>query len=79
MGRGGDERSFCHEISVASSPFGGLRMRRPIFRDLPDELHLRLVAATTFPTGTMLHVYEPGGVGFASGLTRLAGMTSWLR
>jgi dihydrofolate reductase len=36
---------------------------KPIFRDLPDALHLRLVAATTFSTGTMLHIYEPGGWG----------------
>jgi dihydrofolate reductase len=35
----------------------------PIFRDLPDALHLNLVAATTFSTGTMLHLYEPRGWG----------------
>ena len=36
---------------------------KPIFRDLPDALHLRLVAATTYSTGTMLHIYEPVGWG----------------
>jgi dihydrofolate reductase len=36
---------------------------KPIFRDLPDALRLRLVAETTFSTGTMLHIYEPAGWG----------------
>jgi dihydrofolate reductase len=35
----------------------------PIFNDLRDALHLRLVAATTYSTGTMLHIYEPRGWG----------------
>jgi dihydrofolate reductase len=34
---------------------------KPIFRDLPDALHFRPVAVTTFPTGTLLHVFEPRG------------------
>jgi dihydrofolate reductase len=39
---------------------------KPIFRDLPDALHLHLVAATTFASGTMLHIYEPRGWGATS-------------
>jgi dihydrofolate reductase len=35
----------------------------PIFSDLPDALHLDLVAATTFSGGTMLHIHEPRGWG----------------
>ncbi|HTU36894.1 MAG TPA: dihydrofolate reductase family protein [Acidimicrobiales bacterium] len=35
----------------------------PIFSDLPDALHLNLLAATTYSTGTMLHLYEPRGWG----------------
>lgn len=31
----------------------------PMFRDLPDTLRLELVAATTFDTGTVLHLYRP--------------------
>jgi dihydrofolate reductase len=36
---------------------------QPLFRDLPDALHLSLMAATTFASGTMLHVYESAGWG----------------
>jgi dihydrofolate reductase len=36
---------------------------KPIFQDLPDALHLRPTAATTFSSGTMLNVYEPRGWG----------------
>lgn len=47
------------EYAIVTQPvaFGG---GKPIFRGLPDALHLRLVVAQTFPTGTLLHVYEPG-------------------
>ncbi len=30
----------------------------PMFRDLPDALHLRLVGATSYPSGVMLLLYE---------------------
>jgi dihydrofolate reductase len=36
---------------------------KPIFHDLPDALHLHLVAESTFSSGTMLHIYEPRGWG----------------
>jgi dihydrofolate reductase len=36
---------------------------KPLFRDLPDALHLRLINASTFSTGTMLHVFRPRGWG----------------
>ena len=49
-----------YAIVVQPVAFGG---GKPIFRDLPDARHLRLVAATTFPAGTMLHVYESCGWG----------------
>ena len=39
----------------------------PMFQDLPDALHLKVVAATTFSTGTMLHLYEPRGWGALAG------------
>jgi hypothetical protein len=29
------------------------------FKDLPAPLHLELVEAKTFPTGTVIHLYEP--------------------
>jgi dihydrofolate reductase len=31
----------------------------PLFKDLPAPLHLELVEAKTFPTGTVIHVYQP--------------------
>lgn len=36
---------------------------KPLFRDLPEPLQLKLVGATTFSTGTMLHIYEPRRAG----------------
>jgi dihydrofolate reductase len=38
---------------------GGL----PLFRDLSDALHLTVMEATTFSSGTMLHIYTPKGWG----------------
>ena len=35
----------------------------PIFHDLPDALHLELVASTTYRSGTMLRIFEPRGWG----------------
>jgi dihydrofolate reductase len=34
-----------------------------IFDDLPDALHLEVVATTTYGSGTALHVYQPRGWG----------------
>jgi dihydrofolate reductase len=31
----------------------------PLFKDLPDPLHLELVEATTYSTGVAIHVYRP--------------------
>jgi dihydrofolate reductase len=53
-----------YAIVVQPVVFGG---GKPIFRDLRDALHLRLVATTTFPSGTMLHLYEPRGWGAQAG------------
>ena len=47
-----------YAIVVQPIAFGG---GEPIFRDLPVALHFISVAATTFATGTMLHIYEPRG------------------
>ncbi len=50
------------EYSIVVQPvaYGG---EKPIFRHLQDALHLRLLATTTFHTGTMLNVYKPLGSG----------------
>jgi dihydrofolate reductase len=47
-------------IVVQPVAFGG---GKPIFRNLRDALHLRLLGTTTFPSGTMLHLYQPRGWG----------------
>jgi dihydrofolate reductase len=46
------------EYAIITQPvaFGG---GKPMFRDLPGALPLRLVEATTFPVGIVLHTYEP--------------------
>jgi dihydrofolate reductase len=31
----------------------------PLFKDLPEPLHLELVEATTYPTGVAIHIYRP--------------------
>ena len=31
----------------------------PLFKDLPAPIRLRLVEATTYPTGEVLHIYRP--------------------
>ncbi len=49
-----------YAIVVQPVAFGG---GKPMFRDLPEALHLGLVSATTFPSGVMLHLYEPLGRG----------------
>ena len=36
--------------------FGG---RLPLFRDLPDTLRLKLLAAQVYDTGVTVHIYEP--------------------
>ena len=48
------------EYAIVTQPVaygGGL----PLFRDLPDALHLKVEEAKTFPSGTMLHIYSPKG------------------
>jgi dihydrofolate reductase len=50
------------EYAIVTQPVaygGGL----PLFRDLPDALHLTVVEAKTYPSGTMLHRYVPRGWG----------------
>lgn len=51
-------------IVVQPVVFGG---GKPIFQDLRDALHLEVLATTTFPSGTMLHLYAPRGWGAESG------------
>jgi len=50
------------EYAIITQPvaYGG---GKPIFRDLPDALHLELLAAQTFSSGTMLHIYKRRGWG----------------
>jgi len=52
-----------YAIVVQPVVFGG---GKPIFRDLRDALHLRVLGTTTFPSGTMLHLYQPRGWGAQS-------------
>jgi len=50
------------EYAIVTQPVaygGGLAL----FDSLPDALYLRLVATTTYPSGTALHIYEPRGWG----------------
>jgi dihydrofolate reductase len=49
-----------YALVVQPVAFGG---GAPVFADLPDALHLRLVATTTFDTGTMLNIYAQRGWG----------------
>ena len=49
-----------YAIVVQPVVYGG---GKPIFRDLRDALHLRLLGTTTYASGTMLHLYEPHGWG----------------
>jgi dihydrofolate reductase len=49
-----------YAIVVQPVVYGG---GKPMFGDLRDALHLRLVGATTYSSGTMLHLYEPRGWG----------------
>lgn len=49
-----------YAIVVQPVVFGG---GKPIFRGLHDALHLDFIATTTFPTGTMLHRFQPRGWG----------------
>lgn len=45
-----------YALVVQPVAYGG---GEPVFRNLPGALHLDLAAATTYPSGTMLHVYRP--------------------
>ena len=49
-----------YAIVVQPVVYGG---GKPMFSDLRDALHLRLLSATTYSSGTMLHLYEPRGWG----------------
>jgi dihydrofolate reductase len=49
-----------YAIVVQPVVYGG---GEPLFHDLDDTLHLGLLATTAFPSGTMLHLYEPRGWG----------------
>jgi dihydrofolate reductase len=49
-----------YAIVVQPVVYGG---GKPIFDDLRDALHLRLLSATTYSSGTVLHLYEPRGWG----------------
>jgi dihydrofolate reductase len=53
---------LINEYVIVTQPvaYGG---GQPMFGDLPDALHLRLMAAQTFASGTMLHQYQPKGWG----------------
>lgn len=44
-------RLVIHPVALGS----GL----PLFKDLSAPLHLKLMEAKTFPTGTVIHVYQP--------------------
>jgi dihydrofolate reductase len=50
------------QYAIVAQPvvYGG---GKPIFGELPDALHLRLLSATTFASGTVLNLYEPRGWG----------------
>ena len=53
---------LVNEYALVTQPVaygGGL----PLFRDLPDALHLSVVEVKTFSSGTMLHIYAPRGWG----------------
>jgi dihydrofolate reductase len=54
------------EYAIVTPPvvYGG---GQALFGELPDALHLRVVATTTYATGTALHVYEPRGWGHELG------------
>jgi hypothetical protein len=48
-------------MDAGSAPMRAPGDGLPLFRDLPDALHLKVVEAKTFSSGTMLHVYAPKG------------------
>jgi len=45
-----------YALVVQPVAYGG---GEPVFRDLPDALHLHVVSATTFASGTMLTLLQP--------------------
>ena len=49
-----------YAIVVQPVAYGG---GKPIFHEMRDALHLRLLSATTYSSGTLLHLYEPRGWG----------------
>jgi dihydrofolate reductase len=58
--------NLIDEYAIVVQPvvYGG---GKPIFSDLRDALHLRLLGTTTYSSGTMLHLYEPRGWGADEG------------
>jgi hypothetical protein len=48
-------------MDAGSAPMRARGDGLPLFRDLPGALHLKVVEAETFSSGTMLHVYAPKG------------------
>lgn len=53
-----------YAIVVQPVAFGG---GEPLFRNLGEALHLRPLATRTYPSGTMLHLYQPRGRGAQAG------------
>jgi len=53
-----------YAVVVQPVVYGG---GEPIFRDLRDALHMRVLSTTTFSSGTMLHLYESRGWGAQAG------------
>ncbi|MEO8701265.1 MAG: dihydrofolate reductase family protein [Kofleriaceae bacterium] len=49
---------LVNEYAIVTRPiaYGG---GKPLFRDLPNALQFKVLAATTFANGTTLHLYEP--------------------
>lgn len=45
-----------YRLVIQPAALGG---GRPLFKDLPEPLHLELIDAHTYPTGAAIHVYRP--------------------
>lgn len=52
------QTGLVNEYVVVTRPvvYGG---GKPMFRDLPEALHLEVLASTTYASGTTLHLYQP--------------------
>ena len=53
---------LVNEYAIVTQPvaYGG---GMPLFRDLPDALHMKIVETSTFASGTTRHIYVPRGWG----------------